>query len=632
MYPEAWRLEMSMELGLTIRADVPAVPAKVPGSVQAALRDVGILPDWRIGLNTRMCEWAEHRHWIYETVLPSEWCDKPGRKILRADGLDYQGHIILQGKIVGDFKGSFVPHRFDLTGALQPGANKLQIVFTDVPQFLGGFTSKITTWKERFNYGWDWTPRLVQIGIWDTLLFDVDEGDKIEDWSAYTTYDLESGTGQVHLRTTLRQHATTKVELALTNDRKEVIHRQELAAGTTIESSTPPVPLSAWNVRGQGDQTLYSLTLRLLDASGQMLDEQTKRVGFRQITWKQCEGAPAGAEPWICCVNGNDTFLRGFNWVPLLPNFADATEEQYRAMLAAYHDIGTNVLRVWGGAVLEKEFFYNLCDELGILIWQEFPLCSSGFDNWPPEEPEAIGGMDEIVRSYITRRQHHASLLLWCGGNELQGSLDGGKTGAGKPVDVSHPMIAAMAQAVSEIDPTRRFLPTSASGPRFLADEKDFGKGLHHDVHGPWNHSGDLESWKRYWDNDDSLFRSETGMPSASPADLLTEFGQSQAMPASAENLWWNHVSSCWIQWEEYLAQGGSTTSLDEFVQWSQQRQTTFLAAAAEATQRRFPRVGGFIGWMGHDCFPCPTNTSVIDCKARPKPAALALRKLWRET
>ena len=89
MYPEAWRLEMSMELGLTIRADVPAVPAKVPGSVQAALRDVGILPDWRIGLNTRMCEWAEHRHWIYETVLPSEWCDKPGRKILRADGLDY---------------------------------------------------------------------------------------------------------------------------------------------------------------------------------------------------------------------------------------------------------------------------------------------------------------------------------------------------------------------------------------------------------------------------------------------------------------------------------------------------------------------------------------------------------------
>ena len=632
MIPDGWRLGLSMEQGLTIRDDVPPVTARVPGSVQAALRDAGILPDWRIGLNTRQCEWVEHRHWLYQTVLPAEWCDKPGRKILRADGLDYQGHIIVQGKIAGDFKGSFVPHHFDLTNALQPGDNELQIVFTDVPPFIGqiGFTSKITTWKERFNYKWDWTPRLVQIGIWDTLVLEVDEGDKIDELSAYTSYDLESGTGQVHLRAKARHHATTRVEVLLADAQGQVVHRQELVADTTIECSTPPIPLVPWNVQDQGEQTLYSLTLRLLDASGQVLDEQTRRVGFRQITWKQCEGAPAGAEPWVCCVNGNDTFLRGFNWVPLLPNFADATDDQYRTMLATYHDIGTNVLRVWGGAVLEKEIFYDLCDELGILIWQEFPLSSSGIENWPPEEPVAIGEMDDIARSYISRRQHHASLLLWCGGNELQGSLDGGKSGGGKPVDVTHPMIAIMAQAVKQLDPTRRFLPTSSSGPRFMAVEKDFGKGLHHDVHGPWNHAGDLESWKRYWDNDDALFRSESGMPGASPADVIAEFGQSQAMPASAENPWWNHISSWWIQWEEYLAQGGAATSLDDFVQWSQQRQATFLATAAEATQRRFPRVGGFIVWMGHDCFPCPTNTSVIDCKARPKPAALALRGLWR--
>ena len=169
MLPDGWRLGLSMEQGLTIRDDVPAVPAKVPGSVQAALRDAGVLPDWRIGLNTRRCEWVEHRHWLYQTVLPAEWCDKPGRMILHARGLDYQGHIILHGRIVGDFKGSFVPHQFDLTDALQPGDNKLEIVFTSVPPFLGlGYTSKITAWKERFNYTWDWTPRLVQIGIWGT--------------------------------------------------------------------------------------------------------------------------------------------------------------------------------------------------------------------------------------------------------------------------------------------------------------------------------------------------------------------------------------------------------------------------------------------------------------------------------
>ena len=150
--------------------------------------------------------------------------------------------------------------------------------------------------------------------------------------------------------------------------------------------------------------------------------------------------------------------------------------------------------------MLEKECFYTLCDELGILVWQEFPLSSSGPENWPPEDPRAIAEMRDITAGYIARRQHHPALLLWCGGNELQGGLDGSKKGCGKPVDYTHPMIGMMREKVQRLDPTRRFLPTSSSGPRFTAEEENFGKGLHHDVHGPWNAAGSLEQAFAYWD------------------------------------------------------------------------------------------------------------------------------------
>jgi len=191
-------------------------------------------------------------------------------------------------------------------------------------------------------------------------------------------------------------------------------------------------------------------------------------------------------------------------------------------------------------------------------------------------------------------------------------------------------MMAALGEVVKRLDPTRRFLPTSSSGPRFTADATEFGQGLHHDVHGPWNWSGPLESWFEYWDRDDALFRSETGMPGAEDADLIRRYGGDLALPGDRDNPFWMHTGGWWIQWDDYLAEGGDPENLETFVAWSQARQATALAYAARACKRRFPRCGGFVIWMGHDCYPCPTNTAVIDFLGRPKPAALALAEVFR--
>ena len=260
-------------------------------------------------------------------------------------------------------------------------------------------------------------------------------------------------------------------------------------------------------------------------------------------------------------------------------------------------------------------------------------MSSSGIENLPSDDPEVIEEMAEIAKSYITRRQHHASLVIWCGGNELMGK-EGKETGAvNKPVDDSCAMIRRLADIAKEMDPARRFLFTSPSGPVFYAQEENFGKGLHWHVHGPWKPSGSLEDWKRYWENDDSLCRSETGAPGSSSAEMIRRFaGGLDVMPAKPENPLWRRGSTWWIEWDVFLSEKGrEPESLEEYVEWSQQRQAKALLIAVKSCKSRFPRCGLVILWMGHDCFPCTANTSIVDFDGEPKPAALALKETWRE-
>jgi beta-mannosidase len=293
--------------------------------------------------------------------------------------------------------------------------------------------------------------------------------------------------------------------------------------------------------------------------------------------------------------------------------------------------MGCNLLRVWGGAVLESSHFYDACDRLGLMVWQELPLSSSGIDNWPPEDQKTIEDLVSIARSYIIRRKHHVSLLMYCGGNELQGNLDGEKEGTGKPVDFSHPMMSRLKELFEELDGARRFIPTSPFGPRFNADMEDFGKGIHWSIHGPWNVDGVLDDrWSRYWDNDDALLRAETGCPGTMDLERLKTYVPSlNVLPIAQSNPVWGRTS-WWIESDVFEQEFGRLPeNAAEYFEWSQKRQAKALRIAATATKRRFPACGGIIIWMGHDCYPCAANTSVIDVDAVPKPAYYALKQVF---
>ncbi len=643
--PEQWRFSKLDDVAASGFTDVAALPAPVPGSVQEALRVAGVLPDWNVGLNARQCEWVENRQWVYQVKLPAKWLRGGGRVRLRCDGLDYSGWVYVNNHEAGAFRGSFVPHSFDLTPHLRTRDNLLQIVFDLPPRWLGQFgrTSQMTEWKPRFNYTWDWTARLVQIGIWDAITLEITDGPAFESLRCVTEVDAATGLGAVRVIAAVSAAAGCRVEVEVADAAGRHLTGLEASAGLVGNGSDrlkPPnqislalqnLPIALWQPNGRGEQPLYTVRCRLIGPDGAAHDEQTRQVGFRRIEWQPCEGAPAAADPWICVVNGQPLFLQGVNWTPIRPNFADVTEAEYRVRLELYRDLGCNLLRVWGGAFLEKACFYRICDELGLLVWQEFPLSSSGVDNWPPEDARSIAEMAEIAASYVERRQHHACLLLWCGGNELQGDLKGNKMGSGKPVDATHPLIARLSQVVAELDPGRRFLPTSSSGPRFNARAADFGKGLHWDIHGPWKLPGTMAEWEAYWAGDDALFRSETGAPGASPVEVIERSaGDLTTLPGTADNPLWRRTS-WWIEWPTFVAEHGrEPADLAEFVAWSQARQAEALRIAAAACKGRFPRCGGFLVWMGHDSFPCTANTAVVDFDGKAKPAALALQKVFR--
>jgi beta-mannosidase len=387
-----------------------------------------------------------------------------------------------------------------------------------------------------------------------------------------------------------------------------------------------------WWPNGEGAQPLYQLTVTA-KVAGAVVQTWVRDLGFKHVTWQPCAGAPADALPWLCLVNGRPIFLQGVNWTPVRMCYQDVTRLEIEQLVAIYRDLGCNLLRVWGGGYLESEIFYAACDRAGLLVWQEFPLSSSGLDSNPPEDDAFVAQITTTARYYLRARQHHSCLLQWCGGNELQIEVPWQGGARRDPLTLKHRVLAALDALVAAEDPTHRFLPTSPYGPRFHSTREEFGLGLHHEVHGPWGLDAFPAEgeWERYWTDDDALFRGETGVGGASRAELIRRYAGGEATwpPDSA---YWRHASGWWTQWDrlrEKFAAAAPATALELFTEYTRREQAEKLAFAIHAKKAQFPRCGGFLIWMGHDAFPCLANTSIIEFDHALKPAAHAIAAVF---
>ncbi|MBP5274714.1 MAG: hypothetical protein ILO36_07250 [Abditibacteriota bacterium] len=625
--PEVWRMHGSVETGDAFAAEIPAMECRIPCSVQKVLRDNRVIEDWNAGLKFRDSEWIEHRHWMFTTTVPGSVFGKGKKYFFVSEGLDYKGEIYFNGVKIGAFENSFLPVRFPIYGPFGD-ENRLTIVFLEAPPWLGQFgrTSRITSPKVRFYYGWDWTCRFVQTGIWDSTYIEENSGNTVCRVTTAADADPDKRCGILHASAVFEKDYRGPVVLKIEDASGCIFSAEENAEGDFWQKTFSDIPAKLWDVNLEGEQNLYTVSLSFPGIG----ETVTRRIGFRHIEWKHTRGAAPERGKWLCSINGRDTFLQGFNWVPPYHNFADCTSEDYAKLIKIYKDLGVNVLRVNGVGVLGPEEFYRLCDEAGILIWQELPMSSSALDNTPPCDEKFTETMVSVFKGYIMRRQHHPSLLLWSGGNEL--FTDSHLSGRMKPCTDEHPMLKRLQDVARKEDPYHRFITGSPTGGAYTVDDTNRGKGINENVHGPWKASS-IEEWSDYFRRDDAMFRSETGAPGASSLDVIYRYsGGSEPMPVANENVFWARPFHWWLEVPEFASEfKREPASPEEYVIWSQRRQAQLLYIAARETKRRFPECGGFMVWMGHDVYPCPCNTSVIDYNRNLKPAALSLGLVFRK-
>ena len=461
-----------------------------------------------------------------------------GEGVIRFDGVDHEATVFIDGEEVARHVGSFTP--FEVT--VPTGEHQLAVVVHTAPESEPqvGRTSRVRVHKSRMGYGWDFCPRLVHQGIWRPVTMNSRRGRQ-----AFPVVRLVDDVGVVEVD-------------------GEVVLR--------VESP------ERWWPNGLGEQRLY----RAGDFD----------VGFRTIELDA---------DYRLLVNGRRVAIKGWNWVPIDALYGVPRPEKLAHLLELAARAGCNLLRVWGGGLLESHEFYAHCDRLGMLVWQEFSQSSSGLESIPSDDPEFVATMTADARQIVPRLRRHPSLAIWCGGNELDG-------------DDSTPVLAALRDVVRELDPERAWLPTSPLGEN--------------DVHGPWEHQG-LRKHNTHYDSGASKLHSEFGV------EGMTNRGSLEALidgehrwPADRSNPVYEHLGAWWNNAPLVQAAfGGRIRDVESMRRASQWLQYEGLRYAVEATLRRG---AGAIPWQFNESYPNAWCTCAVDYHGVPKPAYYGVARAYR--
>lgn len=645
--------EKSMETGQTLHGVTSWIPAKVPGGVHADLFRAGKIEDPYFGQNSLKCEWAEHRWWMYRTSFPGEMqgVSLAEKKVtLWFQGLDYDADIFLNDEKIGEHRaGMFEPEHISIDGKIK-AVNQLVVLFRGIPEEMGqiGYTSKTSTQKSRFNYKWDFSTRLVNIGFWKDVILRVEERASFGEPFLTSAWDGKTGrllfeadvkdervqkdgplTFRMRVTGPYHENAAGLPEDWPDSDRNHpkeenvCLETEEQVEGLHVKACIELADPCLWYPNGCGRQPLYHVALELLEDQ-KVLYRESRKQGIRKITMAHNEKEHPKALPYTFCVNGRNLYIKGVNMTPLDHLYGTVTKEQYRSQVEAMVNAGVNLVRVWGGGLIEKEEFYDLCDENGILIWQEFIQSSSGIDNCPGEDASFLELLARSAEAAVKEKRNHTALAVYSGGNELMEAPD-------RPVGMEHPNIRILRKIVEKFDGARAFLPTSASGPReFVTKEK----GVSHDVHGNWRYEGNPGHYELYGQSD-NLFHSEFGMDGTASVKSLGKFLPEQSLCPTpmSEDENWQHHGEWWGTYFRDCEMFGpikrEPEDLEKFVNCSQYLQAEGLRFIIEADRRRAFQNSGVIVWQLNEPWPNASCTSLVDYYGEAKPAYYQVKKAY---
>jgi beta-mannosidase len=605
--------------------------AQVPGCVHRDLLRNGLIEDPFVGTCELKQQWIEERDWDYvlhfdvpASLLKQENVD------LVAEGLDTLASVEVNGKSLGWSENMFEVYRWALGGFLKEGRNVLSFRFHSARAYLSnhrlehkaplefndpvGGATRIR--KQACQFGWDWAPRLVTAGIWKDLRIEAWSGPRID--GVFVSQRHEKGKVLLTLEPETPDGPEDQPCRAVVSlGGKAVAKAEGDCRGLELLVRSPRL----WWPAGQGGQPLYELRVELLSEDrSTVLDTWTRRIGLRTIKLNRVKDD--WGESFGFLVNGRPVFMKGANWVPAHSFVAGLERVDYEKQLKAAVAANMNCLRVWGGGIYEHESFYDLCDELGLLVWQDFMFACSLY----PSDDDFVQSVAHEAEDQIRRLRHRACLLLWCGNNEVVGCnmafLKQGSWRNGYE-RIFHKLLP---KAVEIFDGATPYWPSSPWRGSFK-DDCDEG-----------TRRGDTHFWD-VWHarkpvSDYTLrpfrFCSEFGMQSYASTQTMLDFcppGDRNLFGASSENHQKNQEGNRIIL--DYVTRlFGYPKSQDDLVYLSQVNQAYCMRTAVEFYRSNMPRCMGSLYWQLNDCWPCASWSS-LEHSGRWKALHYAARRFF---
>jgi beta-mannosidase len=640
--------KIDLHAGWTVRAVGGAIPpevgkaplpATVPGTVHTDLLTAGAIPDPYTGTHETDLTWLHRSAWRYETVLRAEPAAPDERVDLVFDGLDTVATIELDNTEVGRTANMHRGYRFDIRDTLRAPAASLSVRFDSaleyaeaVQEWIGARPHTNThpynaVRKMACSFGWDWGPDLQTAGIWKPVRLERWRVARLAQTRILSTLDDDGTTGRLSVHVDVEHSGLDEPrDLLVRVAVGDHSGRLSLPAGVdagVVEIEVPGAPV--WWPAGHGGQPLADVEVDLVDAGGDgaLLDSVARRVGFRSV--RLDESPDTAGTRFALVVNGRPVFALGLNWIPEDHLLTRLTRQDYADAVDRAVAANANLLRVWGGGIFESDDFYDVCDERGVMVWQDFLLACAAYAEEEPIRSEILAE----VRENVTRLSSHPALVIWNGGNEnIWGHEDwhwkerlGDRTWGAGYYYRDFPAILA------ELDPTRPYHPGSPSSPGFdpeVMHPNDDRHGTRHEWQA-WNQQ-DYTWHDRYTPR----FCSEFGWQALPAWPTLT----GSLAPADL------HKTSTAFLLHQKAADGNGKLDRglahhmavpEDFTEWhwatqlNQARATTY---AVHHLRSCTPHTMGSVVWQLNDCWPA-TSWAVVDGAGRRKPAWYALRRAY---
>nr|WP_246253437.1 sugar-binding domain-containing protein [Isoptericola chiayiensis] len=581
-------------------------------------------------------QWIGRCDWEYATTFTVDRTSNE-RHELAFDGLDTVATVALNGTEVARTANQHRRHRFDVTDLLRDGENELTVRFSAPVPFADAQSMALgqrpqvnhhpfnAMRKMACNFGWDWGIDAATVGIWRPVRLESWTAARLGVVTAVGTADLApdgSATGRLEVRAAVERAAgapAEDVEVTVTLDggRSATVTVPADASSAVVHLDVPDVAL--WWPRGYGEQPLHDVEVTLGDTTGTR-DAWRTRTGFRSVrldTTPDDDGTP-----FTILVNDRPIWVKGANWIPDDVFAHRVDRARYARRLDQAEQANMNLLRVWGGGIYEDDAFYELCDERGLLVWQDFAFACAAYSEAEPLRSE----VEAEARDNVARLAPHPSLVLWNGSNEniwgvqawgWEPLLADKSWGLGYYTDL-------LPTVVAEIDGTRPYTPSSPwSGVLPIDPTRDQNETDHGSMHS-WEVWNRLD-WTHYRD-DVPRFMAEFGWQAPPTWATLTRAVSDDPLTPESPGM---QVHQKAMEGNKKLSVGlvrhvAVPDDMDDWHWAMSWNQATAVRTAVEHLRSWAPRCTGSVVWQLNDCWPV-TSWAAVDGDERPKPLLHAL-------